>query len=164
MKGRGRDASALQRGTRFAWLDRAVATRSDALGCAPFAFCCVRRRSAAEHLCVCTLALGNASASSPDAADVLREACRKWRRDAQVESSTDRATPSTPPPKKRKRKIRHDEAISSFRLLAAHNVVRPSRSTFLSARHKKGRKRELTCRLLLIGLIVGRDAVGGARR
>ena len=163
MKGRGRDASALQRGTRFAWLDRAVATRSDALGCAPFAFCCVRRRSAAEHLCVCTLALGNASASSPDAADVLREACRKWRRDAQVESSTDRATPSTPP-KKRKRKIRHDEAISSFRLLAAHNVVRPSRSTFLSARHKKERKRELTCRLLLIGLIVGRDAVGGARR
>ena len=71
-----------------------------------------------------------------------------------------------PPPKKRKRKIRHDEAISSFRLLAAHNVVRPSRSTFLSARHKKERKRkrELTCRLLLIGLIVGRDAVGGARR
>ena len=141
MKGRGRDASALQRGTRFAWLDRAVATRSDALGCAPFAFCCVRRRSAAEHLCVCTLALGNASASSPDAADVLREACRKWRRDAQVESSTDRATPSTPPPKKRKRKIRHDEAISSFRLLAAHNVVRPSRSTFLSARHKKEKKK-----------------------
>ena len=45
------------------------------------------------------------------------------------------------PPKKRKRKIRHDEAISSFRLLAAHNVVRPSRSTFLSARHKKEKKK-----------------------
>ena len=55
-----------------------------------------------QSICVCTLALGNASASSPDAADVLREACRKWRRDAQVESSTDRATPSTPKKEKTK--------------------------------------------------------------